>query len=334
MTQGSRKIRLDAPPQAAWEALVSTKRHRWYYRLRPEGAFAEGGAIRWLDGAGALAEESEVIEVTAPKRLVLRTRFLFAPAFASLAPHTLTWEVARSGKGCRVTMSWEANAIVAGLFEAEADSILRALRLEHDPAAQAELARLPAIGAIHVDDVTPDRVSDYQSFFDNDAFRDYPAWQSCYCMETHRTQTDEEWAVRTAKDNRRDMTRGIEDGSVTALLAYVDGKPVGWCNYGETTRLVGVMHRFGLNVAEQQGVGSLACFVIAAPYRKHGVASALLDAALERLRARGVRVVEAYPARSSNSTQGNYRGPLQMFLRAGFERYRETERHLIVRKAL
>ncbi|HEV2140189.1 MAG TPA: GNAT family N-acetyltransferase, partial [Candidatus Dormibacteraeota bacterium] len=71
-----------------------------------------------------------------------------------------------------------------------------------------------------------------------------------------------------------------------------------------------------------------------APYRKHGVASALLDAALDRLRARGVRLAEAYPARTSDSAQGNYRGPLQMFLRAGFEPYRETERHLIVRKAL
>jgi GNAT superfamily N-acetyltransferase len=334
VTHGSRKIHLDTPATAAWDALVSTKCHRWYYRLTPEGAFAEGHIIRWLDSSGTLAEESEVIEVTAPKRLILRTRFLFAPAFASEAPHMVTWEVARSGKGCRVTISWDANGIVAGLFEAEADSILQALRLEHDPAARAELARLPAIGAIHVEDVTPDRVRDYQSFFDHDAFRDYPAWQSCYCMETHRTQRDEEWAVRTAKDNRRDMTLGIEEGNVTALLAYVDGKPVGWCNYGETTHLNGVMHRFGLNVAEQQGVGSLACFVIAAPYRKHGVASVLLEAALERLRARGVRVAEAYPARSSDSAQGNYRGPLQMFLRAGFEPYRETERHLIVRKAL
>lgn len=332
--RGSRKIRLETPARTAWDALVSTKRHRWYYRLTPEGEFAEGHAVRWLDGSGSAAEESEVIEVTAPRRLVLRTRFLFAPVFASQPPHALTWQVARSGKGCQVTMSWDANEIVAGLFEAEADSILRALRLEHDPAAQAELARLPAIGAVHVEDVTPDRVHDYQSFFDNDAFADYPAWQSCYCMETHRTQTDEEWAVRTAKDNRGDMTRGIEEGQVTALLAYVDGKPVGWCNYGETTRLNGVMHRFGLNLAEQRGVGSLACFVIAAPYRNHGVASALLDAALERLRARGVRVVEAYPARGSDSPQGNYRGPLQMFLRAGFEPYRETERHLIVRKAL
>ncbi len=334
MRRGSREVRLDAPVETAWNALVSPTRHRWYYRLTPDGEFAKGRTIRWLDGGGAPAEESEVVELEAPNRLVMHTRYLYAPAFAKQPPHEITWEIATHRKGCRVRMSWEAGEIVAGLLESEADNLLQALRLEHDPAAQAEIARVPTIGAIEVHDVSPDRLADYQAFFDHDAFRDFPGWQSCYCMETHRTQTDEEWAVRTAQDNRRDMSKAIQEEKVTGLLAYVAGKPVGWCNYGETTRLNGLMHRFGLNAAEQQGVGSLACFVIAAPYRKHGVATALLEAALERLRARGVRVAEAYPGRQQDSPQGNYRGPLQMFLRAGFEPYRETERHLIVRKPL
>ena len=334
MTRGSAGIGLDVPVQAAWDALVAPGRHRWYYRLTPEGEFAAGSKIRWVDAGGAAAEESEVVEVRAPRRLVLRTRFLYAPAFASQPEHTLTWEVTKKGDGCRVRMSWDATEVVAGLLKSEADNVLKGLRLEHDPVAQAEIARKPEIGPITVEDVTAERVGDYQALFDHDAFRDYPGWQSCYCMETHRTQSDEEWAVRTAEDNRRDMTRGIEDGKVTALLAYSDGKPVGWCNYGETTRLNGVMHRFGLNVAQQQGVGSIACFVIAAPYRGHRVATTLLEAALERLRARGVTTAEAYPIKELKSAQANYRGPLSMYTAAGFEPYRETGRHLIVRKAL
>lgn len=332
--KGSREVKLNAPVENAWDAIVSGERHRWYYRLTPEGEFKKGGTIRWLDGGGTAAEESEVIELVAPNRLVMRTRFLYAPAFAKQPQHTLRWDVAARGKGSRVRMSWDASEMVAGLLASEAGNILQGLRLEHDPAAQAEIARLPSIGEVTVQDVTPDRVADYHSFFDHDAFRDFPGWQSCYCMETHRTQTDEEWAVRTAADNRADMTTSIGNGEVTALLAYVDGKPVGWCNYGESTRLNGVMHRFGLNAAEQQGVGSLACFVIAAQYRQHGVASALLESALDRLRARGVKTAEAYPVKELKSAQSNYRGPLSMYLQAGFEPYRETERHLIVRKTL
>jgi GNAT superfamily N-acetyltransferase len=317
-----------------WDLLVAPGRRDWYYRLTPEGEFAAGGRIEWNDITGKLTEESEVVEAITPRRLVLRTRFLFAPAFAAAEPHLLTWDVEPTPGGCRVRVEWQASELIAGLFESEADSILLGLRLAVDPAAKAELARLPEIGEVEIHDLTPERVGDYQSFFDHDAFRDFPSWQSCYCMETHSTHTDEEWAARTATENRREMTDLIKRREVTALLAYADGKPIGWCNYGETTKLSNVMRRFGINAADNEGVGSLACFVIAAPYRGHGVASRLLDAAVERLRARGLRAVEGYPHRGADSPQTNYRGPLSMYLRAGFEPYRETERNVVVRKTL
>src|SRR5215831_19467979 len=209
-----------------------------------------------------------------------------------------------------------------------------ALKAKRKKPNGTKIARLPNIGEIEVRDVTPERVADYQEFFDHHAFRDFPAWRSCYCMESHRTQSDEEWAVRTGADNRRDMTAAINRGDVTALLAYVDGKPVGWCNYGETTALAGVMHRFELKAEDHDGVGSISCFVIAAPYRRHGVAGRLLDAAVMRLRERGVRAVEAYPVKSSEKPQSNYRGPLSMYLRAGFEPYREQGPFQFVRKQL
>lgn len=81
-------------------------------------------------------------------------------------------------------------------------------------------------------------------------------------------------------------------------------------------------------------MGSIACFVIAAPYRGHGLARRLLDAACERLAARGLEWVEAYPSKAGKSPQGNYRGPLQMYLDAGFEPWRESERYTTVRKRL
>jgi len=333
VTEGSREISLGVPAPVAWGALVAPGIREWYYRLTPEGEFAGGKQIRWLDRSGQVAEESEVVEVTPPSRLVLRSRFLFAPPFAKEDPHTLAYDVTPESSGCRVRMSWSAGRVVAGLFESDGEGVVRGLRLALDPRAQAEIARLPAIGEVEIHDVTPDRLADYQSFFDNDAFRDYPVWQSCYCMETH-LQNQDDWAARTAAENRRDMSAMISEGKVTGLLAYVDGKPVGWCNYGETTRLGGVMRKLGLSAEDHEGVGSVACFVIAAPYRGHGLAARLLDIAIERLRQSGVRAVEAYPRRSEDSAQANYRGPLSMFLRAGFEPYRETDRNLIVRKTL
>lgn len=331
-----KEIEVAAPPEAVWQALVETGAHRpWYYDLRPEGEFAPGGTLRWLQRDGKEAETSTVREAVPPQRLVLESRFLFAPAFASQPPHLVTYEIEGTQSGSRVRMDVDAApGPVRNMFDGEGGATLQGLRLALDPAAQAELKRLDEIGAVEIRDVTPERVADYQDFFDNRAFRDYPAWQFCYCMHTHYDGDIEAEAGRTAVDNRRDMSRMIGDGEVTALLAFADGTPVAWCNYGPTTRLRGVMRQFKLDPAEQEGVGSIACFVVSAPYRGHGLARRLLDTACERLAARGLQWVEAYPPKEAGSPQHSYRGPLRMYLDAGFEPVREGGRHTVVRKRL
>jgi len=334
LTRKKHELHVNASPDVVWQEITKQGRNDWYFLLDVDGTFATGERVVWKAG-GEFAEEADVVEADPPRRLELRTRLLFAPNLAALPPHLLVWEVVPDNGGSLVTLSWDATPLAGNLYESEGEGILRGLRLAVDPSARAELKRLPEIGEIDVRDVTPERVADYLDFFDHSAFRDFPAWQSCYCMETHRDHTDEEWSERTGVDNRTDMQAMIRDGRVTALLAYVDGKPVGWCNYGETTRLSGVMMKLKLDAAEHSGVGSIACFVIAAQYRGHGVATKLLDAALERLKARGLRAVEAYPRRQEDSSaQANYRGSLRMYENAGFEPYRETERNFVVRKTL
>jgi ribosomal protein S18 acetylase RimI-like enzyme/uncharacterized protein YndB with AHSA1/START domain len=337
VTSNKREVHVDVAPQAVWDALVAQGPHSWYFKLDVAGDFRPGGHIVWATpGGGPVAEEADVLEMQATQRLKLRTRYMFSPSLAEQPPHLITWEIVPDDGGSLVTLAWEAGPVVNRMLEAEAQSILHGLRLGVDPAAAAALARLSEIGDIEVRDVTPERVTDYQRFFDQDAFRDFPAWQSCYCMETHRSQDEEEWLGRTAADNRADMSEMIGRGEVTALLAYVDGKPVGWCNYGETTQLSGVMRKLKLEAPEHDRVGSVACFVIAAPYRGHGVATTLLEAALQRMKAKGLRAVEAYPRKEGDgsSAQDYYRGALPMYERAGFTRYRDAGRYLIVRKSL
>lgn len=333
MSRGSTEIALSIPVETAWSALAAPGLREWYHRLTPEGAFAVGEAIRWIDVRGDVAEESEVVELKAPRRLVLHTRYVFSPAFAKEPPHTVSWEVIEEPSGCRVRWSWDANDRVAHFLDSEGHYSLQALRLEHDPVAKAEIARRPSIGEVEIHDVTPDRVSDYQAFFDHDAFRDFPQWQACYCMSPYQTDNSEDLEP-TAAENRRDMSARLVRREATALLAYVDGRPVGWCNYGDTTAFGGLLQRFELKPTDYERVGSIACFVIAAPYRGHGVATRLLGAALDRMRSRGVRVVEAYPAKDTRSSQSNFRGPLSMYLKAGFRRHRETGPYHIVRKTL
>ena len=64
----------------------------------------------------------------------------------------------------------------------------------------------------------------------------------------------------------------------------------------------------------------ITCFVVDKEYRRRGVASAGLTAALEAMRKKGGGLVEAYPV--SKTDQGSnyiYCGTVSMFKKAGFK---------------
>lgn len=90
-------------------------------------------------------------------------------------------------------------------------------------------------------------------------------------------------------------------------------------------------------------VGSILCFVVVAPFRGKGVYTSLLHAACDKLRGDGLEVAEGYPRtlppnvnnpHNTPAENQNYRGPLSMFLKAGFTVHQQLERHAIVRKPL
>lgn len=330
------EVEIGVPPEEVWPGLTEAGRTGWYFNLTPTGSWAPGDKVEWRFSNGSVAEESTVREADRPRRLVLETRMLWNPTFAEAPPYIASWELEPlpGGTRVRVTREFDEGAANGRTLAAERGHNLRGLRLEVDPAARAEIARLETVGAIEVRDVTRERVADYLSFFDNDAFRDFPSWQFCYCAEPIFAGDDEEWAGRTPEDNRRDISRMLATGETTGLLAYADGKPVGWCHYGRTTRFVQLMKRYELEAASQAGVGSVACFVITPPYRGHGVATALLETACDRLAAAGLEWVEAYPRKEGERAQAHFRGPLSMYVAAGFQPYRETDSYVVVRKSL
>lgn len=81
------------------------------------------------------------------------------------------------------------------------------------------------------------------------------------------------------------------------------------------------------------------CFIVAPDSRRQGVATALLDAAVEYLRGLGLRAAEAYPPLKGPDDPAlwpavNYHGPLSMFEKAGFRTVREAGGYATVRKEL
>jgi GNAT superfamily N-acetyltransferase len=76
----------------------------------------------------------------------------------------------------------------------------------------------------------------------------------------------------------------------------------------------------------------VSCFVIAPPFRRHGIASALLDRVIADASARGASWIEGYPLNApEDSDAGHFRGPRSMYDAHGFKPIEVRERDTVVR---
>jgi GNAT superfamily N-acetyltransferase len=166
------------------------------------------------------------------------------------------------------------------------------------------------------------RAADFMAFFDGEAFSDNPRWSSCYCQCFYEDHAKVDWPSRSAADNRACATQRIAQGRMQGLLAYREGKVVGWCNAAPRP----LLHALDTEpIANPGQVGTILCFLVAPSARGRGVATALLDAACEQLRSQGLTFVQANPRPAARSTAENHFGPLSMYLAAGFTVQRTDE---------
>jgi GNAT superfamily N-acetyltransferase len=187
---------------------------------------------------------------------------------------------------------------------------------------------------ILIRDMSPALLEDWLTFFDDEAFVDNPGWAGCYCQFYHADHEEKDWGERTGQENRSASISLIQRGRLRGHLAYVEGRPVGWCQACPRTWVPNLDANPDLAIDAADRVGSILCFLVAPAHRKSGVARRLLEAACRGLAEQGLEIAEAYPRRAARSDASNYHGPLSMYLNAGFEAYREFEDFLIVRKGL
>ena len=184
-----------------------------------------------------------------------------------------------------------------------------------------------ASGDLDIRPVSPDQHDAVLRYFDLVAYADNPSWSDCYCMA--RLTPDHE--SRTRDQNRASRSELIRSARANGLVAYRLGRVVGWCHAAPKNELLSVPEG---SVGE--AVGAIVCFVVAPDARRQGIATALLGAAVEHLRERGMTAAEASPrtADAGAAPQALYVGPKAMYLRAGFEPVREFADFTVVRKSL
>lgn len=199
--------------------------------------------------------------------------------------------------------------------------------VEVDQRIDGPVDRLDEIGEIEIRQISSESRDDILEFFDRRAFADNPGWGMCYCMYHHiGGGPDGEWPKRTWQENRLDIAERIDRGATTGVVAYVDGVLAGWCN-------ASARDQFPFRSdPPNDGIGYIACFVVAPPYRGHGIQKALLSGAVEMLRDAGYAYAEGRPIREPKDAGSAFVGTLSLFHGEGFEILSEDP--LMVRLAL
>jgi GNAT superfamily N-acetyltransferase len=106
------------------------------------------------------------------------------------------------------------------------------------------------------------------------------------------------------------------------VLAYDDaGAPAGWCAVAPRAAYPRLETSPLVTTQDEDGMWAVTCFVVRTGARRQGLATHLLDGAIDLARRHGARSIEAYPvdaAVKKPSSSELYHGPLSLFLRAGF----------------
>jgi GNAT superfamily N-acetyltransferase len=171
--------------------------------------------------------------------------------------------------------------------------------------------------ALQFQPLTPDRIPDLATLFDQGGD---PKW--CWCAWFRVRGRD--WTNATAAANRELLeTVASEQDHAPGLVAYEDDTVVGWVSLGPREDYERLAFSKALAPLDEKAVWSIVCFVVGRKSRGHGVAAALLDAAIDYARARGATTLEAYPVDIEDGARipsaNAFHGTLGMFERAGFK---------------
>ena len=192
---------------------------------------------------------------------------------------------------------------------------------------------------IEVVEVGPHRVADYFTLFDS-AFRDNPGWDGCYCAFYDDTSGRPFNPEQDSQRHRVQREERLRSGNARGLLALIEGAPVGWCNVAPRSQIPNLRAFAQAVESSADDPAVIMCFVIDPDHRGKGVASALVRGAIEAGRRWEVPWMEAYPAKVGVDTEGlpwtaaSYKGPLSMYLAAGFSVVRDMGAWYVVRHQL
>ena len=125
-----------------------------------------------------------------------------------------------------------------------------------------------------------------------DLFGKSGACNGCWCMYW---RIGSAYHKRPRERNRADFREVVRGGPPPGLVAFDGDIAVGWCQLTPRSGLPWLDRTWRLKRVDDLPVWSLSCFYVRKGYRRQGVTSQLIAAAVQAARREGAPALEAYP---------------------------------------
>ncbi len=149
-----------------------------------------------------------------------------------------------------------------------------------------------------------------------DLFGKRGACNGCWCMY---------WRIGAAYrrqppgKNKAAFRKIVKRGPPPGLIAFDGNKAVGWCQLTPRDSLPWLDRQRRLKRVDELPVWSISCFYIRIGYRRKGVTSALIAAAIKTAKVAKAAALEAYPLDADKTPSTSSTGYATTFARAGFK---------------
>jgi GNAT superfamily N-acetyltransferase len=148
-------------------------------------------------------------------------------------------------------------------------------------------------------------------------FGKWGASNGCWCMY---------WRIGGAyrgrcRENEEALRKIVKRASPCGLVAFDGDLAVGWCQLTPRDALPWLDRMWWFQRVDDVPVWSVSCFFVRRAYRRQGVMSQLIAAALKTVKRAKAPALEAYPVdTSARKCMSNiFTGTVSVFARAGFK---------------
>lgn len=181
-------------------------------------------------------------------------------------------------------------------------------------------------------------IQDYFDFFEQRAFTDNSPCR-CYCQVYQMSDEENRKIFNGVKESevgrvaKAVAQRQIESGILQGYLAFDYNKAVGWCNCNDKANfpvLSSTGDSFYFPVAGKEK--AVVCFEIAPEWRGRGIATALLQQAVNDAENDGYEVIDGFPEIREERYEWDSRGPVRLFEKCGFSKIVGNNGEIIMRR--